>query len=432
MDSQDFIDISVRRRSNFADIRRALDIVHKEIIKNKWILYGGMSVHLSLLAAGHKGVYSDSVLPDYDFYTPDAYDVSNQLADKLHKENIPELSSINAGHINTRRVRVSFKEVADISYMPRSIYDKLPFIEFKGLRVVHPHFQRLDMHRAFAYPLEQPPLETFSFRAKKDQTRMALLDKYYPMPDPKYNPGFTTKTYKMQPCVLNGLAAYGYYWSQFKLAGCVPVSVKIGTDLVVNTPPLTPVVSWYSEDSVKLAKSLKCKKFKERYMDNLKPRCAEIDDIEIVDTRGRLLMATKIPGTDSWIAHPQAVSLALLCQYFISSDTAWLAIYNSMMKLMAHAETLNTPEIAAVWFLTPSVYGTRNWNYTYYLNYCRQVYMCNGDQEGAEALKKLRPLHGYYPERGNPPPEFIQNTWIYAMSAASTTAFSEIELPAML
>src|SRR5262249_38025243 len=112
---------------------------------------------------------------------------SNELACILLDAGFENISAINASHITTRRVRLNFVAIADITYIPQNIYDAIPYMtvskmkEYNGLRVVHPDFQRMDMHRAFCIPYANPPLEVIWYRLKKDQKRFRLLDAQYPI-----------------------------------------------------------------------------------------------------------------------------------------------------------------------------------------------------------------------------------------------------------
>jgi ribosomal protein S18 acetylase RimI-like enzyme len=176
-----FEDYAEKNSWNYNDIERALDIVHKFILKKKRIIYGGMAIDLALKAKGHKGIYKEDAVPDYDFQSPCFYEDSNELADILLKAGFKNVSSINAIHVSTRRVRIDFISIADITYVPAVIYNSIPTINYKGLRVVHPSFQRLDFHRAMCTPFEKPPLEVILGRGRKDQKRFRIIDEIYPI-----------------------------------------------------------------------------------------------------------------------------------------------------------------------------------------------------------------------------------------------------------
>lgn len=189
--------IAERRSVGFPHIEKALNIVKEFIIKKKRIVYGGMCLDLALKMVEHPGIYSDNTLPDYDFMTPEFYNESNELADILFNEGLPNVSAINAAHFSSRRVRVNFVSVADLSYVPSNIFESLPYLvipdniksikQYKGLRILHPTFQRNDMHRAFNIPFSNPPQEVILHRLEKDQKRFRLLDIEYPISiDKKY------------------------------------------------------------------------------------------------------------------------------------------------------------------------------------------------------------------------------------------------------
>ena len=79
--SKVYEDIRERRTDGFADIERALEIVREYIVRKKRILYGGMSIDISLKLADHPGIYADDAVPDYDFYSPDIEGDGNEIAD---------------------------------------------------------------------------------------------------------------------------------------------------------------------------------------------------------------------------------------------------------------------------------------------------------------------------------------------------------------
>jgi hypothetical protein len=182
-----YLDIAEKRNINYPYIEKALAIVQKFIREKHRILYGGMAIDLNLKSAGQPGIYAESAIPDYDIMSPNFYEDSLELADILHQAGLPGVSAINALHITGRRVRVNFVSVCDMSYIPLEIYNAIPtrtiqnLSKYKGLRVVSPDFQRLDLHRAFSHPYENAPQEVIRQRFAKDQKRFKLLDAQFPL-----------------------------------------------------------------------------------------------------------------------------------------------------------------------------------------------------------------------------------------------------------
>ncbi len=155
-------------------------VVSEYIIRHKRILVGGMAIDHALRAKGSFLYETEKV--DYDFISPDfhkdAYNIGQELAKKFSG-----ISIIGARHISTMRVRFEFIPVADITYVPKNLYDIIPTIEFMGIRNIHPHFQMIDQHRAMTHALENPPQETIiSSRYEKDVKRYILLAQFYPVP----------------------------------------------------------------------------------------------------------------------------------------------------------------------------------------------------------------------------------------------------------
>lgn len=157
----------------------ALDYCKSYIQQHDLMLVGGMAIDLALRSIGQQ-LYADNSLPDYDFYSPtfhiDAYAIAEELAKKYDGVN-----AINAFHTSTMRVRIHSGEVADITYVPPKVLATIPFITFQGLRIVHPHYQMIDQHRALSMPFENPPLETVFSRWKKDVERFDIIRTAFPV-----------------------------------------------------------------------------------------------------------------------------------------------------------------------------------------------------------------------------------------------------------
>jgi hypothetical protein len=158
--------------------RRALEMVRNFIIERGLVLYGGLAIDYALRLKG-SALYPPGELPDYDFYSPRNVDDAYDLAERLEEAGFPRAGAIRALHAQTMRVRVDFVGVADISYVPPAVYRRLPTLRYQGMRVIHPDFQRADMHLAFCFPFNNPPQEDVFHRFPKDLPRFALLEEHY-------------------------------------------------------------------------------------------------------------------------------------------------------------------------------------------------------------------------------------------------------------
>jgi len=167
-----------RRDPEAARQRRMLDTVRAFGAERGLVLFGGLAIHLALRKLGAPGLYDDAELPDYDWLSTNAVRDAYDLVERLKG---PQVAAIRAIHVQTMRVRVNFVYVADIGYVPPAVLARVPILDVDGLRVVHPDFQRLDMHLAFCFPYSNAPREDVYSRWAKDADRLARLDQTVPI-----------------------------------------------------------------------------------------------------------------------------------------------------------------------------------------------------------------------------------------------------------
>lgn len=183
-----------RHNSMIGIISKSLDIVRKFIGDNKRLLKGGMAIDLALRTRGSQ-LYTSETMPDYDFISPTFHHDAYNLAKLLRAAGLAGVSVINAMHTSTMRVRVDFNFVADIEYVPPSVYEALPYIEAPAnlikdgesgaIRLIHPYFQIIDQHLALGTPYGGYPLENITSRWSKDIVRHNLLTKFFQITDDK-------------------------------------------------------------------------------------------------------------------------------------------------------------------------------------------------------------------------------------------------------
>jgi hypothetical protein len=149
------------------------------IKKRKRIIYGGTAIHYALMEAtdGKDGLYTGTGKIDYDFYTPDPIGDSIDLCNLLFDKGFPYVKRNLAISGSTYRIQVNTNiDIADVSYCPQWLFDKLPTLKTKeGLLIIHPDMLRLDMYKA----MNHIPHDLYRFR--KDYTRLMKLEQYYPM-----------------------------------------------------------------------------------------------------------------------------------------------------------------------------------------------------------------------------------------------------------
>ncbi|QJX72382.1 putative poly(A) polymerase catalytic subunit [Faustovirus] len=175
--------IATRHDPIYNQILRAIDIIKKFIVNRGLIVYGGTAIDYALRAHGDK-IYPDDLLlvPDLDFYSPDNVNDAYDLATQLYAAGYSEARVINAKHTGTMKVDIGDNHfLADISYLPRELYEVIPTLEFERMRIVHPNFQALDQHHDLSSPFSSAPTEEIFNRWSKDLKRFNILSKYFPL-----------------------------------------------------------------------------------------------------------------------------------------------------------------------------------------------------------------------------------------------------------
>jgi hypothetical protein len=412
-ESKKYESIAEKRSTSYASIEKALRIVKDFILKKDRIIYGGMAIDLSLKLSGHEGIYAADVVPDYDFMSPDHYNDSNELAVILADAGFENVSAIHAIHLTTRKVRVNFVPVADITFIPQNIYDNIPTLTIIGvenmdnIRIVHPDFQRLDIHRAFSNLFEKPPGEVILQRSKKDMKRFRMINKQYPI----YNDEAEKTINKLkesaekvktilvkiekkylQNTAIGGFFAYGLlykFWKDMQIAkggkeskekeeseensAPIPLDCEIQKDDIClhwpNSWDITPTINIITDHFENLLKSIKKdygkngETYYNKYLDDLRPRTVQYMDFEIFDNFGRqtsavnlmkLLNYWKIKDAKSektqniWLCEGQYILTYFLLKHFEDKKNAdfYLAFYNSTMIMIHDLE--NVMEIKEV------------------------------------------------------------------------------------
>lgn len=175
-----FINISLEKNIDKDTIIAAHEIVKKFIIDRGLIIFGGLAIDYALKIKGSY-IYSANELPDYDCLSKRNVDDAYDLGDILYNIGFENVKVIKAKHVETMRVRVNLITVIDIGYSPYIYFEKYKTLKYNDMNILHPDMQRLDLHKAFCFPLSNPPMEDIFHRWEKDIKRFNLFEKYYPI-----------------------------------------------------------------------------------------------------------------------------------------------------------------------------------------------------------------------------------------------------------
>jgi hypothetical protein len=153
--------------------------VKKFVIDKERKVYGGFALNMLLgnIAPSEK-IYDDENPKawDIDFYSPDPISDAKEITHILSKMGMQYVMAREALHNETYTVMAETVNCADISYVPRNIYNKIPFTKINGMIVTNPHFMMIDYFRVMTDPL------TSFFRLEKTFTRLCIMLKHFPLP----------------------------------------------------------------------------------------------------------------------------------------------------------------------------------------------------------------------------------------------------------
>lgn len=415
-DKKSYKNLAEIRAPNIDEINTALAIVRQFIIRKKLVVYGGMSLDLNLKKRNHVGLYTLDTLPDYDFYSANSYADSIELADILHKRGFYNVSAINALHITTRRVRIDFVTVADISYCPENIFKRLPINYIDGMPVLHADYQRIDMHLSIAGLFDRFPHENYLNRLGKDLRRYNILDSLYPVDKISpvksasaestlinhFKPRLQTVAIVPTDGYYTGIAAYAIYYEHIVATAKqlkIPLDMskfaaikrgKTGVSLMIdNVEIMKPITA-------ALVKNASASY--NRTMDIL-PGAIIVDDTIIYDAWGLMIAGCVLPSGIKVVGAQYALG-QLLFKYLMTGHAIYHAIYKNIIGMVTWAETNYTAANRDYWRTSPLVVNDNVMGeISYDENHIYAIKEIDCIEKGID--KKYKPIFGYYPSNPN-------------------------------
>ena len=374
-------------------------------------------------------IYPDYLLkiPDLDFYSPRNVEHAYQLADMLYARGYKEARAINAQHMETMRVDLADNHfIADITYRPTAIFESLPYLTYNGMRLIHPDFQRLDIHSSLAFPYDNVPREVIFERWDKDIKRFNKLNALYPIISSE-NPTLRNIkiNIKAKKHLLTGFLAYAVLYDYFAklveknnitdLVHVIKSSFSVsGNEIIFSTLDTRAEFAHYNPSKLAEELSVANVKYYEPYINLLVNRASGNDsagnNIIIYSTHERLIAYNSIAiGENIFrITNVQYLLKHFLAMYFINNKSPqhaqiYLAHYLSLINMIAIYEnflvlrtyTMQEKEDAAKLsplYLSVQTYGNDN------INLARKIALNQMNHElHDEPLYKVP--RNYYPAR---------------------------------
>ena len=235
------------------------------IKEKKRKIYGGYALNALVELKDKKdAIYKDIDSPDIDFYSPEPIKDLIELCNILHDKGFKYINGKEAMHKETYSIYVNYVLYCDISYVPKNIYNKMPFKEIDGINYIHPSFMSIDYLRMLTDPLVS------YWRIDKGFKRFCLLQKHYPL---VHNVGpieiensnekidYALNTIydfliNKKTCINVGLYAYNYFLHESGILQSKKPDKKFS---YLDTPYYEFISSNYRDDARELLSILKVK-----------------------------------------------------------------------------------------------------------------------------------------------------------------------------
>jgi hypothetical protein len=167
-----------KRVVNSDEIKQIIKIVEDFIKRKNLICYGGTAIN-NILPSDDQFYNKDIEIPDYDFFTINALADAKELADLYYSKGFTDVEAKAGQHHGTYKVFVNYIPVADLTLLPKGIYNSLKkdAIRVGGILYTPPNYLRMSMY----LELSRPAGDTS--RWEKVMKRLSLLNKHYPVTD---------------------------------------------------------------------------------------------------------------------------------------------------------------------------------------------------------------------------------------------------------
>lgn len=158
------------------ETKKIIKIVEEFISKHNCIVYGGTAIN-NILPKEDQFYDFDYELPDYDFFSPNAFELAKKLADLYAKKGFEDVEAKSGVHHGTYKVFVNHMGVADITYLHPELYDSIKKSAIIKEKIMYApaNFLRQSMFLELSRPMGDVS------RWEKILKRLNLLNKHYPL-----------------------------------------------------------------------------------------------------------------------------------------------------------------------------------------------------------------------------------------------------------
>jgi Poly(A) polymerase catalytic subunit len=169
-------EIQGKNTANSPEVKKIISIVENFLRSKKLICYGGTAIN-NILPKQDQFYNKDIEIPDYDFYSSSALNDAKELVNIYIKDGFEEVEAKSGQHHGTFKVYVNFIPVADITQIPKELFNaiKKESISVAGILYAPPNLLRMGMYLELSRPAGDVS------RWEKVLKRLTLLNKNYPL-----------------------------------------------------------------------------------------------------------------------------------------------------------------------------------------------------------------------------------------------------------
>jgi hypothetical protein len=167
-------DLTKKKEVVNQEIKDIIRILEDFLVKRRLVCYGGTAIN-NILPKEAQFYDRDYEIPDYDFYSPTALEHAIELADLYYSKGYQEVEAKAGVHYGTFKVFVNFTPIADITLLPKSLFQNIQkeAISIAGILYAPPNFLRMNMYLELSRPAGDVS------RWEKVLKRLTILNKFY-------------------------------------------------------------------------------------------------------------------------------------------------------------------------------------------------------------------------------------------------------------
>jgi hypothetical protein len=157
-------------------------IIENFIKEKKLILYGGLAIDMLIKKNSKLHYYDEYDLKDYDVFSTNFIDDSNDLANILSSNGYKKIAIKTGITGKTRKIFINFnyEAIIDISQIDKNFIDNIKIIKINNFRIAEPNYLKIDQYKNVTSDLFRD-----YFRFQKSYRKILLLEKVFPINEKK-------------------------------------------------------------------------------------------------------------------------------------------------------------------------------------------------------------------------------------------------------